>query len=121
MLARGSVAERKAIREEGESRTTETNVLCAFQAVPGLWAPEDIHHILVKYGAFIIERAGTNIEQAMATLKPDEVRGVHYIRQVISNDVSSTKVRQLLKSDMSIDYLIPHEVVKYIKEHGLYQ
>lgn len=57
----------------------------------------------------------------MATLKPDEVRGVHYIRQVISNDVSSTKVRQLLKSDMSIDYLIPHEVVKYIKEHGLYQ
>jgi len=34
--------------------------------------------------------------------------------------VSSTKIRLLLKRDLSITYLIPSPVIQYINEHRLY-
>lgn len=57
--------------------------------------------------------------------------------QVITNDISSTKIRLLLKRNMTIDYLfvspqhnfsnpsnicrIPDDVINYIYEHNLYR
>ncbi|KAG8421625.1 Nicotinamide/nicotinic acid mononucleotide adenylyltransferase 1 [Metarhizium acridum] len=46
---------------------------------------------------------------------------IQVIRQVVSNDISSTKVRLLLRRSMSIDYLIPDDVVNYMHEHNLYR
>ncbi|KAJ3946192.1 Nicotinamide/nicotinic acid mononucleotide adenylyltransferase 1 [Colletotrichum fioriniae] len=86
---------------------------------PGVWSPSDLRHILGDFGAFVLERAGVNIDEALGNLKEYEDQ-IYYIPQVVPNDVSSTKIRLLLRRNMSIDYLIPAEVIKYIDEHGLY-
>jgi len=89
-------------------------------STPDLWDARDIDHILGDYGVFVLERSGTELDSALASLKQWE-KNIHVIRQVVTNDISSTKVRLLLKRDMSIDYLIPDDVVNYIYEHGLYR
>ncbi|KAK6498731.1 hypothetical protein TWF481_011305 [Arthrobotrys musiformis] len=86
---------------------------------PGLWAPEDLDHILGKYGAFIVERAGTDIDAALANLQAWK-ENIYVIRQLIQNDISSTKIRNFLKQGMSVLYLIPASVINYIVENGLY-
>lgn len=57
--------------------------------------------ILGSYGAFIIERSGTDIDEALASLRQYE-RNIWVISQVIQNDISSTKVRLFLKKDLSV-------------------
>ncbi|KAI8238082.1 Nicotinamide/nicotinic acid mononucleotide adenylyltransferase 2 [Colletotrichum sp. SAR 10_96] len=86
---------------------------------PGVWSPSDLRHILGDFGAFVLERAGVNIDEALTNLKEWEDQ-IYYIPQVVPNDVSSTKIRLLLRRNMSIDYLIPSQVIEYIEEHGLY-
>ncbi|KAG7286062.1 hypothetical protein NEMBOFW57_008365 [Staphylotrichum longicolle] len=78
---------------------------------PGLWAPKDLDTILGSYGAFIIERSGTDIDEALASLRQYE-HNIWVIGQVIQNDISSTKVRLFLKKDLSVRYLIPDPVVE---------
>ncbi|KAK1759573.1 hypothetical protein QBC47DRAFT_110959 [Echria macrotheca] len=87
---------------------------------PGLWSPADLDVILGEYGAFIVERSGTDVEEALASLGKYE-GNIWVISQVIQNDISSTKVRLFLKKDLSVRYLIPDPVVEYIDEHGLFQ
>ncbi|KAK0743227.1 hypothetical protein B0T18DRAFT_439221 [Schizothecium vesticola] len=87
---------------------------------PGLWSPADLDVILGQYGAFIIERMGTDVDEALASLRQYEAN-IWVISQVIQNDISSTKVRLFLKKDLSVRYLIPDPVVEYIEEHGLFQ
>jgi nicotinamide mononucleotide adenylyltransferase len=84
-------------------------------------------------GAFIIERAGTDLEDVMSKLEPKWRDNIHVIHQVtergstrlftvkankfqlqqIRNDVSSTKIRTFLRKDLSIRYLVP-EPVRYL-------
>lgn len=73
-------------------------------STPGVWDARDVDHILSHYGTFVLERNGTELDSAIANLKQWE-HNIHVVRQVVSNDVSSTKVRLLIKRDMSIDYL----------------
>ncbi|CAM1506387.1 Fc.00g060280.m01.CDS01 [Cosmosporella sp. VM-42] len=89
-------------------------------STPGVWDERDLDHILGNYGVFALERSGTDIDSTLANLKQWE-KNLHIIRQVVTNDVSSTKVRLLLKRDMSIDYLIPDDVINYVYDHGLYR
>lgn len=87
--------------------------------IPGVWSDESLSHIMTHYPLFILERHGTDIEAAKALLarwKGD----IHVIPQTIQNDVSSTKIRKLRRDGMSIRYLVPDEVLKYIEEQGLY-
>lgn len=104
-------------------------------SAPGVWAPEDLNRILGHFGAFILERSGTDIgmlrastylkfmltitDDALLTLQQyrDNIR---VIPQLIQNDVSSTKIRLFRKRGKSIRYYIPDQVVDYIYEHGLY-
>ncbi|KAF2025087.1 nicotinamide mononucleotide adenylyltransferase 1 [Setomelanomma holmii] len=88
-------------------------------STPGLWASEDLSRILGHYGAFILERSGTDIDDALVSLQQyrDNIR---VIPQLIQNDVSSTKIRLFRKRGKSIRYYIPDKVVDYIYEHGLY-
>jgi len=76
--------------------------------------------ILGSYGAFIIERSGTDVEEAIASLQQYR-SNIWVISQVIQNDISSTKVRLFLKKDLSVRYLIPDPVVEYIEAHHLFQ
>lgn len=110
-------------------------------STPGVWSPPDLDHILRKFGAFIIERTGTDIDEALAGLK-DYQDNIHVIPQVITvclyslltnsqcgiadvpslqNDVSSTKVRLMRKRDLSLRYVVPDSVIEYITQHGLYR
>ncbi|KAL5615085.1 hypothetical protein BROUX41_005144 [Berkeleyomyces rouxiae] len=89
-------------------------------STPGVWSPEDLDHILGRFGAFIVERSGTDIEQAIDSLHKWR-KNIHVIQQVFQNNMSSTQIRLHIKRDMSVQYLIPDGVIKYIYEHGLYQ
>ncbi|KAK6851315.1 nicotinamide mononucleotide adenylyl transferase [Apiospora arundinis] len=89
-------------------------------SAPGVWSQDDLAHILGKYGAFVIERAGADMQEAMGTLKEWE-DNIYSIPQVVPNEISSTKIRLLSKRRMNIDYLVPNNVIDYIKEHSLYQ
>ncbi|KAF2713416.1 nicotinamide mononucleotide adenylyltransferase 1 [Pleomassaria siparia CBS 279.74] len=88
-------------------------------STPGLWTKEDLNRILGHYGAFILERSGTDIDDALLSLQQfrDNIR---VISQLIQNDVSSTKIRLFRKRGKSIRYYIPDKVVDYIYEHDLY-
>ncbi|KAI2636721.1 nicotinamide mononucleotide adenylyltransferase [Xylaria nigripes] len=93
--------------------------LISTMSTPGVWAESDLQHILGSFGAMIVERSGTDMDYALANLKPWE-HNIHVIQQMIQNDVSSTKIRLLLKHDLSITYLSPSPVIEYITANHLY-
>lgn len=110
--------------------------LIGTMSTPGVWSDADLNHILGRYGAFIVERTGTDIHEAMVKLQAWR-DNIYVIPQPIQNDVSSTKIRNFLSRDMSIHYLIPGPVIqfvellqsgvrwanenRYIEEHSLYE
>ncbi|KAL9002616.1 MAG: hypothetical protein Q9188_004471 [Gyalolechia gomerana] len=117
----------QGIATEGGERKVVRIVLLAgadliqTMSTPGVWSQEDLDHILGKYGVFIVERTGTDIDDALATLAPWR-HNIWVIPQLIQNDVSSTKIRLFLKREMSVRYLVPAPVIKqYIEDHGLYE
>ncbi|EXJ54130.1 nicotinate (nicotinamide) nucleotide adenylyltransferase [Cladophialophora yegresii CBS 114405] len=89
-------------------------------STPGVWSEKDLDHILGRYGTFIIERSGTDIDEALASLQ-NYRENIHVIQQLIQNDVSSTKIRLFLRRGMSVQYLIPAPVVEYIEQNRLYR
>jgi len=110
--------------ENGEKRRIHVALLAGADLIqtmstPGLWAREDLSRILGHYGAFILERSGTDIDDALVQLQQWR-ENIRVIPQLIQNDVSSTKIRLFRKRGKSIRYYIPDKVVDYIYEHGLY-
>ncbi|KAI2622026.1 Nucleotidylyl transferase [Hypomontagnella submonticulosa] len=93
--------------------------LIGTMSTPGVWAEKDLDHILGNFGAMIIERSGTDMDEALANLKQWE-DNIHVITQMIQNNVSSTKIRLFLRRDMSVQYLIPASVIQYIDQNKLY-
>ncbi|KAI2628836.1 Nucleotidylyl transferase [Hypoxylon sp. NC1633] len=110
---------------DGESRKPVKIMLLAgadlisTMSTPGVWAEKDLDHILGNFGAMIVERSGTDIDEALSNLKQWE-QNIHVITQMIQNNVSSTKIRLFIKRDMSIQYLIPATVIQYIEQNRLY-
>ena len=88
-------------------------------STPGVWSEKDLDHILGRYGTFIVERSGTDIDDALSNLQP-WVENIYVIQQLIQNDVSSTKIRLFLRRGMSVQYLIPAPVVEYIEQNHLF-
>ena len=78
-----------------------------------------LDHILGRYGTFIVERAGSDLDQAIDSLARWR-HNIHLIHQLVQNDVSSTKVRLFLRRGLSVRYLLPSPVVDYIEQRGLY-
>jgi nicotinamide mononucleotide adenylyltransferase len=93
--------------------------LLSTMADPGVWSASDLDHILGRYGAFIVERTGADLERAMDALQKWS-NNIFVVSQMIQNDVSSTKIRLFLRRGMSVRYLLPSDVIDYIEEHGLY-
>ncbi|KAI9759262.1 MAG: hypothetical protein M4579_002471 [Chaenotheca gracillima] len=94
--------------------------LIATMSSGSVWSDSDLDHILGKYGAFIVERSGTDLADALSCLQTWK-HNIFIIQQLIANDVSSTKIRLFLRRGMNIEYLIPRPVINYINEHDLYK
>ncbi|POV94577.1 hypothetical protein PSTT_16778, partial [Puccinia striiformis] len=117
----------------GEKRSVRIVLLAGSDLIqtmsqPGLWSEHDLHHILGQFGCYIIERAESEIDESQLS---DSVHSqsplamyrnrIYLVPQLVRNDVSSTKVRLFIRKGMSVEYLVPGPVVKYIRQHGLYQ
>ena len=112
--------------ENGEKRKVRIALLAgsdliSTMAEPGVWGQADLDHILGDYGAFIIERSGSKADKAVEFIPQQYHRNIHIIRQLIANDVSSTKIRDLLSQRLSVHYLLPACVIDYIQQQGLYR
>ncbi|KAK0548195.1 Nicotinamide/nicotinic acid mononucleotide adenylyltransferase 1 [Tilletia horrida] len=90
---------------------------------PGVWAAADLHHILGKYGCFIIERTGADVWNFLLShdLLWKYRTNLKIVKQTIYNDISSSKIRLFVKRGMSIKYLLPNSVINYIEHHKLYR
>ncbi|KAK9449140.1 uncharacterized protein V1518DRAFT_417262 [Limtongia smithiae] len=89
---------------------------------PNVWADDDLHHILGRYGCLIVERTGSDVRSFLLShdIMYEHRKNVIVIKQLIYNDISSTKVRLFIRRGMSVQYLLPNSVIRYIEEHGLY-
>ncbi|GAA5995987.1 hypothetical protein JCM11641_001805 [Rhodosporidiobolus odoratus] len=94
---------------------------------PGVWAEKDLHHILGLYGCYIIERSESELDQTIFSSSSVHSRSplalyrhnIRMVEQTVRNDVSSTKVRLFIRKNMSVKYLIPSVVIRYIQREGL--
>lgn len=59
----------------------------------------------VHFISLEVERQSTDIREALTSLKSYR-ENIHVKQQLIQKDVSSTKIRLLLKRGMSVQYLI---------------
>ncbi|CDK29139.1 unnamed protein product [Kuraishia capsulata CBS 1993] len=89
---------------------------------PNVWADQDLHHILGRYGCLIVERTGSDVRSFLLShdIMYEHRKNILVITQLIYNDISSTKVRLFLRRGMSVQYLLPNSVIRYIQEHNLY-
>jgi nicotinamide mononucleotide adenylyltransferase len=89
---------------------------------PGVWRPEDVKFILENHGVVCIERVGVGLGQIIFEndVLQNNARNIFQVPERIMNEVSSTKVRMLIKRGYSIKYLISDEVINYIRDNGLY-
>lgn len=89
---------------------------------PNVWAEQDLNHILGNYGCLIVERTGSDVRSFLLShdIMYEHRKNILVIKQLIYNDISSTKVRLFLRRNMSVQYLLPNSVIRYIQEHGLY-
>ncbi|KDQ20368.1 hypothetical protein BOTBODRAFT_169130 [Botryobasidium botryosum FD-172 SS1] len=111
--------------KDGSMRKVRIMLLAGFDLIqtmsePGVWSRSDLGHILGRYGAFAVERTGSDVDVALESLSQWR-DNIYVIQQMIQNDVSSTKIRLFLKRGMSVHYLLPESVVRYILENGLYK
>ncbi|KAK4688350.1 nicotinamide mononucleotide adenylyltransferase, partial [Tremellales sp. Uapishka_1] len=90
---------------------------------PGVWSEPDLHVILGRFGCLIVERAGSDVWAFLLShdLLYHHRRNVIVIKQLIYNDISSTKVRLFVRRGMSIKYLLPNSVIQYIYDQKLYR
>ncbi|KAK8439711.1 Nicotinamide/nicotinic acid mononucleotide adenylyltransferase 1 [Candidozyma auris] len=113
--------------QSGEKRGVKIMLLAGGDLIesmgePDVWADTDLHHILGKYGCLIVERTGSDVRSFLLShdIMYEHRRNVLVIKQLIYNDISSTKIRLFVRRGMSVQYLLPNSVIRYIQEHKLY-
>ena len=115
------------LTKSGERRGVKIMLLAGGDLIesmgePDVWADQDLHHILGKYGCLIVERTGSDVRSFLLShdIMYEHRRNVLVIKQLIYNDISSTKIRLFIRRGMSVQYLLPNSVIRYIQEHKLY-
>jgi nicotinamide mononucleotide adenylyltransferase len=87
---------------------------------PGVWIPEQRDRLLRDYGVVCMIREGENEDYAW--WNENYPNCVVWVRPKtpIRNDISSTKVRELIKRGLSAKYIIPDPVLEYVNQHKLF-
>ena len=90
---------------------------------PNLWKDEDIEVIVRDFGLIVITREGSNPEQYVEEhpIVSKYKENIHIVREKITNDISSTKIREAVKAGASIKFFVDDAIIQYISEHKLYQ
>jgi nicotinamide mononucleotide adenylyltransferase len=86
--------------QSGENRKCKIVLLAGGDLItsmgePGVWADDDLQHILGKYGCLIVERTGSDVWGFLLShdILYKNRKNIVVIKQLIYNDISSTKVR----------------------------
>eukprot|EP01102_Stenamoeba_stenopodia_P010052 TRINITY_DN2987_c0_g1_i4.p1 TRINITY_DN2987_c0_g1~~TRINITY_DN2987_c0_g1_i4.p1 ORF type:complete len:280 (-),score=66.83 TRINITY_DN2987_c0_g1_i4:76-915(-) len=97
-----------------------SDLLASFN-IPKVWAEQDMKDILDHFGVVCLERPGSYSAEIVESNPLMSLRkhNIVIVPQNISNDVSSTKIREALKNGCSIKYLTPDSVIDYIRENNL--
>lgn len=88
-----------------------------------VWDHEKLDRLLKEFGVVVIERGSNSFKSLFDQVEvlSRNRNNIHFVHQTVKNDVSSTAVRSLLHSGLSVRYLIPDKVLEYIQKHKLYQ
>jgi nicotinamide mononucleotide adenylyltransferase len=118
---KSALAARGVIRKVHVMLVCGSDLLDSFNT-PNLWAETDQNEILGSYGLVTLERVGADpakIVWSNDIMYPHR-SNIFIVKQWIPNDISSTLVRRALQRQMSVDYLLPESVVRYIYANSLY-
>ncbi|KAM6924885.1 nicotinamide/nicotinic acid mononucleotide adenylyltransferase 1-like [Xenentodon cancila] len=90
--------------------------------VPNLWKQEDIAEIVGRYGLVCVTRSGSDPHKFIhqSDLLWKYRKNIHIVYEWVTNDISATHVRRALRRGRSVRYLLPENVIHYIREHNLY-
>ncbi|KAJ0170703.1 hypothetical protein K1T71_013475 [Dendrolimus kikuchii] len=91
-------------------------------ATPGLWSDDDMEAIVGRHGLVVVTRAGSDpgkfiYESDMLT---KHRKNIMLATNYISNEVSSTVIRRLVRRGESAKYLTDDTVLAYIVQNKLY-
>lgn len=88
-----------------------------------IWNPESLKELIETFGLAVIERSNFNISNEIfnSNLLYPLRENIHIIPQMVQSELSSSKLRLLIKRGHSIKYLTSDKVIQYIKENNLYQ
>ena len=91
--------------------------------IPNLWMDEHIRNICCKHGIVCIERRGYNAKEFVRKhpILSQDQQNITVVPADVENTISSTLVRDFAANGRSLKYLVPDEVISYIKTHELYQ
>lgn len=79
--------------------------------------------IVSKYKLIIMERGCDNVEEIIEnnSLLLKNKQNIMKLNQEIRSNCSSTYIRNQLKNEKSVKYLVPEEVIEYIEKYKLYR
>ena len=91
-------------------------------SVPNLWKDEDIKVMVRDFGLIIITREGSNPKQYIENhpIVNQYKDNIYIINEKITNDISSTKIREAVKYGNSIKFFVDNSVISYISKNELY-
>lgn len=79
--------------------------------------------IVSKYKLIIMERGCDNVKEIIEnnSLLLKNKKNIIKMNQEIRSNCSSTYIRNQLKNEKSVKYLVPEEVIEYIEKYKLYR
>ncbi|XP_021748655.1 nicotinamide/nicotinic acid mononucleotide adenylyltransferase-like [Chenopodium quinoa] len=91
-------------------------------ATPGVWIPEQVQALCRDFGVACISREGKDVEKIILSndILNENKNNIKIVDELISNQISSTRIRDCIARGLSVKYLTADEVIDYIRKHNLY-
>uniref|UniRef100_A0A803M331 Cytidyltransferase-like domain-containing protein n=1 Tax=Chenopodium quinoa TaxID=63459 RepID=A0A803M331_CHEQI len=91
-------------------------------ATPGVWIPEQVQALCRDFGVACIRREGKDVEKIILSndILNENKNNIKIVDELISNQISSTRIRDCITRGLSVKYLTADEVIDYIRKHNLY-